>query len=178
MRFQMMKDWYNLVLNVIIWGSSLPASLWYFSGSVLAFINGVDLTEQSLPYFNDTLQAMIFLIIYHFCSAAINKGFELFEIFDLKERHAMKNNTLDLYFKENLKNTTYFIFIGLPAFWLCMYLNEIGFGDFFIFLLVFLIRKNALKKYFFTNWFAHWFNKFEELPQNVPGFPNLRNEIE
>ena len=62
LRFQILNDWYDLVLNVMIWGWGMPASLWYFSGSFLAFFAGVDLTQQTLPYFNDTLQAAIFLI--------------------------------------------------------------------------------------------------------------------
>jgi hypothetical protein len=80
----------------MIWGWGMPASLWYFSGVILASFNRVDLTEQTLPYFNDTLQGAIFLIMQRFLSAAMNKGFELFEIFDLNERHAMNNMALRL----------------------------------------------------------------------------------
>jgi hypothetical protein len=52
-----------MILNVMVWGWSMPASLWYFSGSVLAFFYNVDLSEQALPYFNDIGQGAVFLII-------------------------------------------------------------------------------------------------------------------
>jgi len=105
MRFEILRDWYDLVMNVMIWGWGMPASLWYFSGSVLAYLNGVDLTEQILPYFNDTLQGAIFLIMQHFLSAAMNKGFELFEIFDIRERHGMNKMTIGLFAMDEVKNT-------------------------------------------------------------------------
>lgn len=82
-RFELLNGWYDLVLNVMIWGWGMPASLWYFSGSVLAYFNGVDLAEETLPYFSDTLQGAIFLVLQNFLSLAMNKGFEIFEIFDL-----------------------------------------------------------------------------------------------
>lgn len=81
----------------MIWGWGMPASLWYFSGSVLAYFYEVDLTEEALPYFNDTLQGAVFLVLQNFLSAAMNKGFELFEIFDLNSRHGVNNMTLGLY---------------------------------------------------------------------------------
>jgi STE24 endopeptidase len=161
----------------MIWGWGMPASLWYFSGVVLASFNGVDLTEQTLPYFNDTLQGAIFLIMQHFLSAAMNKGFELFEIFDLQERHAMNKMTLSLYFVDNLKTTLLLIVLGLPGFWLFMWLIEIG-GDIFpILLLVFSIAALIGYKYLYTNFIIFWFNEFQELPENLAGLPDLRNEI-
>jgi STE24 endopeptidase len=162
----------------MIWGWGMPASLWYFSGSVLAFFNGVDLTEQTLPYFNDTLQGAIFLIMQHFLSAAINKGFELYDIFDLNERHGMNNMSVSLYFLDNLKSTLLLIVLGLPAFWLFMWLIEIGGDLFFILLLVFSVGILVVYKYLYTNFIAPWFNKFEDLPEELPGLPNLKKEIE
>jgi STE24 endopeptidase len=161
----------------MIWGWGMPASLWYFSGSVLAFFNGVDLTEQALPYFNDTLQGAIFLIMQHFLSAAINKGFELYDIFDLNERHGMNNMSVSLYFLDNLKSTLLLIVLGLPAFWLFMWLIEIGGDLFFILLLVFSVGILVVYKYLYTNFIAPWFNKFEDLPEDLPGLPNLKKEI-
>jgi len=155
----------------------MPASLWYFSGSVLAFLNGVNLTEQTLPYFNDTLQGAIFLILQHFLSAAMNKGFELFEIFDLNVRHAMNNMTLGLYFMDNLKNTLLLIVLGLPAFWLFMWLIEVGGSIFPILILVFTIGVMVVYKYLYTNFIVFWFNDFQELRDDIPGLPNLRQEI-
>ena len=158
----------------MIWGWGMPASLWYFSGSVLAFFNGVDLTEQTLPYFNDTLQGAIFLIMQHFLSAAMNKGFELFEIFDLNERHGMNRMDPRLYLMDNLKTTLLLIVLGLPAFWLFMWLIEIGGYLFFILVLVFSVVILVVYKYLYTNFIDPWFNKFEELPEELPGLPNLR----
>ncbi len=117
----------------------MPASLWYFSGSVLGFLNGVNLSEQTLPYFNDTLQGATFLIMLHFLSAAMKKGFELFEIFDLNQRQEMDNITLGLYFMKNLTSTIFLIFWGLPAFWLFMWLIEIGGIIFPILILIFTV---------------------------------------
>lgn len=176
-RFQLLNDWYDLVLNVMIWGWGMPASLWYFSGSVLAFFNGVDLPEQTLPYFNDTLQAAIFLIMQHFLSAAMNKGFEIFEIFDLNERHAMNNMTLGLYFMDNLKSTLLLIVLGLPAFWLFMWLIEVGGSLFPILILIFTVGVLVVYKYLYTNFIVFWFNDFQELPDDIPGLLNLRQEI-
>ena len=73
----------------MIWGWSMPATIWYFSGSVLGFIFNEDLTEVALPYFNDTLQALAFLAIYYCCSALIDKGFEIFEVVDQYEDQAI-----------------------------------------------------------------------------------------
>jgi hypothetical protein len=123
----------------MIWGWGMPASLWYFSGSVLGFLNGVNLSEQTLPYFNDTLQGATFLIMLHFLSAAMKKGFELFEIFDLNQRQEMDNITLGLYFMKNLTSTIFLIFWGLPAFWLFMWLIEIGGIIFPILILIFTV---------------------------------------
>jgi STE24 endopeptidase len=162
----------------MIWGWGMPASLWYFSGVILASFNRVDLTEQSLPYFNDTLQGAIFLIMQHCLSAAMNKGFELFEIFDLNERHAMNNMTLRLYFVDNLKSTLLLIVLGLPAFWLFMWLIEIGGNIFPILLFAFTITALIVYKYLYTNVIIFWFNDFQELPDDIPGLPNLRNEIQ
>jgi STE24 endopeptidase len=162
----------------MIWGWGMPASLWYFSGSVLAFFNGVDLTEQTLPYFNDTLQGAIFLVLQHFLSAAMNKGFELFEIFDIDARHDTNRMDIALYAMDNLKSTLLLMVLGLPAFWLFMWLIEIGGNVFFILLLVFTIGILVVYKYLYTNFIAPWFNKFEELPAEIPGLPGLRDEIE
>jgi len=161
----------------MIWGWGMPASLWYFSGSVLGFLNGVNLTEQTLPYFNDTLQGAIFLILQHFLSAAMNKGFELFEIFDLNVRHAMNNMTLGLYFMDNLKNTLLLIVLGLPAFWLFMWLIEVGGSIFPILILVFTIGVMVVYKYLYTNFIVFWFNDFQELRDDIPGLLDLRKEI-
>lgn len=162
----------------MIWGWGMPASLWYFSGSVLAYYNGVDLTEETLPYFNDTLQGATFLVLQYFLSAAMNKGFELFEIFDLNERHAMNKMTLGLYAMDELKNTVLLIVLGLPVYWLFMYLIKIGGEAFYILLLVFTIGILVVYKYLHTNFIAPWFNKFEELPEELPGLPRLRKEIQ
>ena len=156
----------------------MPASLWYFSGSVLAFFNGVDLTEQTLPYFNDTLQGAMFLVMQYFLSLAMNKGFEIFEIFDLNERHGNNRMTISLYFMDNLKNTLLIIVLGLPAFWLFMFLIEIGGNLFFILLLVFTVGVLVVYKYLYTNFIAPWYNKFEELPPKIHGLPKLREDIE
>lgn len=43
-RVAIFKDYYNLILNIMIWGWQMPTSLWYFSGSVLAYFSGVDLS--------------------------------------------------------------------------------------------------------------------------------------
>ena len=162
----------------MIWGWGMPASLWYFSGTVLAFFNGVDLTEQTLPYFNDTLQAAIFLIMQHFLSAAMNKGFEIFEIFDLNERHAMNNMTLGLYFMDNLKTTLLLIVLGLPAFWLFMWLIEIGGNLFPLLILIFTVGVLVVYKYLYTNFIVFWFNDFQELPDDIPDLEFLRQEID
>jgi CAAX prenyl protease N-terminal, five membrane helices len=138
----------------MIWGWGMPASLWYFSGSVLAFFNGVDLTEETLPYFNDTLQGAIFLICQHVLSAAMNKGFEIFEIFDLNVRLAMNKMSIELYVLDNLKSTLLMIVLGLPAFWLFMWLIEIGGNLFFILLLVFTVGILVFYKYLYTNFIA------------------------
>ena len=156
----------------------MPASLWYFSGSVLAFFNGVDLTEETLPYFNDTLQGAMFLVMQYFLSLAMNKGFEIFEIFDLNERHGNNRMTISLYFMDNLKNTLLIIVLGLPAFWLFMFLIEIGGNLFFILLLVFTVGVLVVYKYLYTNFIAPWYNKFEELPRKIHGLPKLREDIE
>ena len=161
----------------MIWGWGMPASLWYFSGSVLAYFNGVNLTEQTLPYFNDTLQGAIFLVMQHFLSAAMNKGFELFEIFDLNERHGMNKMEPALYLTDNLKSTLLLIVLGLPAYWLFMWLIEIGGDIFFILLLVFSVGILVVYKYLYTNFIAAWYNKFEELPEKINGLENLRKEI-
>jgi hypothetical protein len=113
----------------------------------------------------------------HFLSAAMNKGFELFEIFDLKERHAMKNMTLCLYFVDNLKSTLLLIVLGLPAFWLFMWLIEIGGKIFPILLMVFTPKVLIGYKYLYTNFIIFWFNEFQELPENLPGLENLRKQI-
>jgi CAAX prenyl protease N-terminal, five membrane helices len=162
----------------MIWGWGMPASLWYFSGSVLAFFNGVNLTEQTLPYFNDTLQGAIFLVLQHFLSAAMNKGFELFEIFDVNQRHDENKMGLSLYVMDNLKSTLLLMVLGLPAYWLFMWLIEIGGDLFFILLLVFTIGVLVIYKYLYTNFIAPWFNKFDELPDKIPGLDNLKKEIE
>lgn len=177
MRFEILRDWYDLVMNVMIWGWGMPASLWYFSGSVLAYLNGVDLTEQILPYFNDTLQGAIFLIMQHFLSAAMNKGFELFEIFDIRERHGMNKMTIGLFAMDEVKNTGLLILLGLPGYWLFMFLIKIGGKVFYILILIFTICALVLWKYLNTNFIAPWFNKFEELPSKLPGLPGLREEI-
>ena len=156
----------------------MPASLWYFSGSVLAFFNGVDLTEETLPYFNDTLQGAMFLVMQYFLSLAMNKGFEIFEIFDLNERHGNNRMTISLYFMDNLKNTLLIIVLGLPAFWLFMFLIKIGGNLFFILLLVFTVGVLVVYKYLYTNFIAPWYNKFEELPRKIHGLPKLREDIE
>ena len=155
----------------------MPASLWYFSGSVLAFISGVDLTKQTLPYFNDTLQGAIFLVIQHFFSAALNKGFELFEIFDLNERHAMNRMTFGLYFKENFKETLLLFLLGLPLFCLFTYFLEIGGEVFPIIILVLSVGILVIFKHLYANIIAPRINKFEELPEDLPGLPGLRREI-
>jgi STE24 endopeptidase len=110
----------------------------------------------------------------HFLSAAMNKGFELFEIFDLKERHAMNNMTLGLYFVDNLKSTLLLIVLGLPAFWLFMWLIEIGGQIFPILLLVFTLTALIGYKYLYTNFIIFWFNEFQELRDDLPGLENLR----
>jgi hypothetical protein len=161
----------------MIWGWGMPASLWYFSGSVLAFLSGVNLIEQTLPYFNDTLQGAIFLILQHFLSAAMNKGFELFEIFDLNERHAINNMNLALYFMNNLKSTLLFFVLGLPAFWLFMWLMEIYGSNFPILISIFTFGVIIVYKYLYTNFIVFWFNDFQELSDNIPGLLNLREEI-
>jgi hypothetical protein len=161
----------------MIWGWAMPASLWYFSGSVLALINGVDLTEQTLPYFNETLQGAIFLVLQHFLSIAINKSFELFEIFDLNERHGMKSMTFGLYLMEKLKSTLIFMVLGLPAFWLFMWLIDIVGNIFFIFLLLLTAEILFNYKYIYLYLIAPLYNNFEELPEDLPGFPNLKEEI-
>jgi hypothetical protein len=51
------------------------------------------------------LQGAIFLVIQYFLSATINKGFELFEIFDLNKRHAINRMDIGLYVMDNLKST-------------------------------------------------------------------------
>ena len=79
---------------------------------------------------------------------------------------------------DNLKNTLLLIVLGLPAFWLFMYLIEIGGNLFFILLLVFTVGILVVYKYLYTNFIAPWFNKFEELPKHVHGLPKLREEIE
>jgi hypothetical protein len=81
----------------MIWGWKMPASLWYFSGTFLTYLNGVN-----LPLNNDILQGTVFLFIKYFLSGAMNKGFEIFEIFDLNERNAKNRTTLGFYIKDNL----------------------------------------------------------------------------
>jgi STE24 endopeptidase len=79
-----------------------------------------------------------------------------------------------LYLMDNLKTTLLLIVLGLPAFWLFMWLIEIGGNLFFILLLVFSVVILVVYKYLYTNFIAPWFNKFEELPEELPGLPNLR----
>ena len=107
----------------------------------------------------------------------MNKGFELFEIFDLNERHGMNRMTIGLYFMEKLKSTLLIIVLGLPAFWLFMWLIDIGGNIIFIFLLLFTAEILFNYKYIYLYLIAPWYNKFEELPEDIPGLQDLRKEI-
>jgi hypothetical protein len=79
---------------------------------------------------------------------------------------------------DNLKSTLLLIVLGLPAFWLFMWLIEIGGNIFLISLFAFTITALIVYKYLYTNVIIFWFNDFQELPDDIPGLPNLRNEIQ
>lgn len=104
----------------------------------------------------------------------MNNAFDLFEIFDLNERHDMNKMDIELYVSDELKNTALKIVLGLPAFWLFMFLIDIGGDLFYILLLIFTVGLLVIYKYLHTNIIAPWFNKFEELPNDIRGLPNLR----
>jgi hypothetical protein len=101
-------------MNVMIWGWGMPASLWYFSGSVLAYLNGVDLTEQILPYFNDTLQGAIFLIMQHFLSAAMNKGFERKAWYEQNDNWPLRNGRSQKYWTVDTLRTAWILAVHVP----------------------------------------------------------------
>lgn len=108
----------------------------------------------------------------------MNKGFELYEIFDLNERHGENNLSLSLFVIDNLKSTLLLIVPGLPLFCLFMFLIEIG-GDFFLILLLILsVGLLVTYKFVYSNFICKWVNNFEELSENLPGLPNLRKEIQ
>jgi hypothetical protein len=89
----------------------------------------------------------------------------------------MNSMTLGRYLKEKIIKTLLLIVVGLPIFWVSMYFLEIG-GDIFpILILVSTIGIFVVYKYIHTNFIAHRVNKFEELPEEIPGLPNLRKEI-
>jgi hypothetical protein len=52
----------------------------------------------------------------------MNKGFEVFEEFDLSHRHGMSNMTMGLFLIDELKNTFLWLVLGLPAYWIFMLL--------------------------------------------------------
>jgi hypothetical protein len=58
-----------------------------------------------------------------------------------------------------------------------MFFIDFGGQAFYILLLVLTIGFLVIYKYLYTNFIAPWFNKFEELPDDLPGLPNLREQI-
>jgi hypothetical protein len=154
----------------MIWGWGMPASLWYFSGTVLAYFSGVDLTEKTLPYFNDTLQGAIFLVMQLFLSAAMNKGFELFEINDLNKRYETNNMHQGLNIMKILTSTLIIIVLGLPIFWFFMWIIKISGSLFSIYFLVFSVGIKVINNYLD-------FDDDQELPDDLPGLEGLRTQI-
>ena len=148
----------------------MPASLWYFSGTVLAYFTGVDLTEKTLPYFNDTLQGAIFLVMQRFLSAAMNKGFELFEINDLNKRYETNNMHQGLNIMKILTSTLIIIVLGLPIFWFFMWIIKISGSLFPIYFLVFTVGIKVIFNYLDLD-------DVQELPDDLPGLEGLRTQI-
>lgn len=89
----------------------------------------------------------------------------------------MNKMTLGLYFTDLVKNQILLVVLGLPVYWLFMYLIKIGGEAFYILILVFTISVLVVYKYLQTNFIAPWFNKFEELPDVIPGLPDLKSKI-
>jgi hypothetical protein len=46
-RFEILKIYYDLVIDVMLWGWKMPATLWYYSARVLGKIYGVDPNKQA-----------------------------------------------------------------------------------------------------------------------------------
>lgn len=165
-RFQILKLYYDLVLDVMIWGWKMPASLWYMCESWLGFIAGIDPRAQpEYPYFSDVLQAMMFLFIYQFASKAFTIGWELFESFDVKERHGFNKMTMDLYIKDEVKSIILWTIFGAPAFWLIMLVIEWGGDLLFLWLLILSISFIFIFKYLYINIIGPMYNKYEPIKE-------------
>jgi STE24 endopeptidase len=87
-------------------------------------------------------------------------GWELFEIFDIKERHGFNKMDLKLYVTDNIKNNFLWILLGTPAFYLIMLIIEWGGDLLYIWLTGLILGYIIIFKYLFINFIAPMYNKY------------------
>jgi len=159
------------------WGWKMPASMWYMCGRILGYLYDVDpQTQTDYPYFSDKAQAAIFLIIYIFSSKIFLIGWEMFQIFDLNERHKFNKMDLNLYVKDEIKSVMLWLIFGTPAFFLIMFVIEWG-GDFVpLFMLIVSVSFMFIYKYLYINIIGPMYNKYEKLSEEK--YAKLKKDIE
>ena len=162
-RFMLLKLYYDLVLDVIIWGFKLPASMWYFCGSLLgALSGGIDVqSDPNYPVFSDITQCLMFLFIYLFTSKVFTVGWDLSETFDLNKRHEFTKMDINLFIKDNIKSIVLWVVFGGPAIYVLMKVIEWG-GDMFpLYLLILTISYLIIFKYLYLHIIGPMYYKFE-----------------
>jgi hypothetical protein len=76
-----MRDWYNLIINVMLWGFFTVPWLWSVSGTLgnVFFDLGLKLKPgHTKTFFQDTMHGVFFLLLQYFVSLALNKPWEIF----------------------------------------------------------------------------------------------------
>lgn len=102
-RFQILKVWQELILDIVIWSVNSPSALWHLTGTILltyvapyfSFI-----TQTEAPYIQDAYQACGFIMIHHILSQAMTLGWSLYFDFDVQERHGLNKQSMDVFLKD------------------------------------------------------------------------------
>ena len=104
---------------------------------------------------------MVFLFIYLFTSKMFTMGWEMYETFDMNDRHGFNKMEIDLYTKDSIKTIFLWVLFGAPGFYLIMLVIEWGGDLFFVWLLILSMSFLFIYKYLYINFIGPMFNNYE-----------------
>jgi STE24 endopeptidase len=88
---------------------------------------------------------------------------DIYEHFVIKENHGFNKMTIDLFLADKAKTSFLLMLIGVPMFYMFMYLIEWGGAHFYLYLFAFFIVFTLLFINIMPNWIMPLFNKYDEL---------------
>lgn len=109
------------------------------------------------------LIGVLFIVLTLFIGAILDMPFALYKTFSLEARFGFNKTTPALYFTDLIKKTLLFLIIGVPLFFVALWLMQTSGALWWLYLWLVWMAFNILAMLIYPVWIAPLFNKFEPL---------------